>query len=99
MLRLDLPFTDGALLLQPRFAESSVALQILAALVGLLPLLLVGWLYRTELRLARPMIARALLALRLSVVGLVIVLIGFQPVLARTITEAVPGRVVVALDR
>src|SRR5436305_4861114 len=99
MLRLGLPFTDDSLLLQPRFAESSPALQILAALVGLLPLLLVGWLYRTELRLVRPMVARTLLVLRLSVVGLVLVLVGFQPVLARTITETVPGRVVVALDR
>lgn len=99
MLRIDLPFSDGALLLQPRFAESSLALQILAALVGLLPLVLVGWLYRTELRLVRPMVARGLLVLRLSVVGLVLVLIGFQPVLGRTITETVPGRVVVALDR
>src|SRR5262249_20738466 len=42
---------------------------------------------------------RVLLVLRLSVVGLVLVLIAFQPVLARTITETVPGRVVVALDR
>lgn len=99
MLRIDLPFSDGTLLLQPRFAESSLALQVLAAVVGLLPLVLVGWLYRTELRLVRPMVARGLLVLRLSVVALVLVLIAFQPVLARTITETVPGRVVVALDR
>jgi hypothetical protein len=99
MLRIDLPFSDGALLLQPRFADSSVALQILAALTSLLPLLLIGWLYRTELRLVRPNVARGLLVLRLSVVGLIVVLIGFQPVLARTITDAVPGRVIVALDR
>src|SRR5262245_32790180 len=99
MLRIDLPFGDGALLLQPRFAESSLALQILAGVIGILPLVLVGWLYRTELRLVRPMVARGLLLLRLAVVGLILVLIGFQPVLARTISEAVPGRVVVALDR
>jgi hypothetical protein len=99
MLRIDLPFSDGALLLQPRFAESSLALQILAGLIGILPFVLIGWLYRTELRLVRLVVARALLVLRLSVVGLVLVLIGFQPVLARTITETVPGRVVVAVDR
>src|SRR5437660_5833004 len=99
MLRIDLPFSDAALLLQPRFAESSLALQILAAIVGLLPLVLVAWLYRTELRLVRPMVARGLVVLRLSVVGLVLVLIGFQPVFARTVTQTVPGRVVVAMDR
>jgi len=99
MLRIDLPFSDGALLFQPRFAESSLPLQILAAVVALVPLVLVGWLYRTELRLVRPTVARALFALRLAVVGLVVALIGFQPVFSRTKTETVPGRVVVALDR
>src|SRR5436190_19817888 len=99
MLRIDFPFSDAALLLQPRFAESSLGLQVLAAMVGLLPLVLVAWLYRTELRLVRPMVARGLLVLRLAVVGFVLVLIGFQPVFARTVTENVPGRVVVALGR
>src|SRR5262249_3114698 len=99
MLRIDLPFSDAALLLQPRLSESSLALQILAVVVGLMPIVLVGWLYRTELRLVRPMVARGLLVLRLSVVGLLLVLIGFQPVFARTVPETVPGRVVVALDR
>src|SRR5437763_14016105 len=98
MLHLDFPFTDGTLLLQPRFAGAPVALQILAILLGLAPLALVGWLYRTELRLVRPLAARTLLALRLLVVGAILALVGLQPVVARAVTEAVPGRVVVALD-
>src|SRR5205807_7969295 len=70
-----------------------------AGLIGLVPLVLVAWLYRTELRLVRPAVARGLLTLRLLVVSLILFLIGFQPVLARTVTGAVPGRIVVALDR
>src|SRR5437763_6182464 len=96
MLHLDFPFTDGTLLLQPRFAGAPVALQILAVLLGLAPLGLIGWLYRTELRLVRALAARTLLALRLLVVGGILALVGLQPVVERGVTGAGPGRGVVA---
>src|SRR5262249_44532273 len=98
MVRIDFPLTDCTLLLQPRFAESSLAIQILGTILGLVPLVFMVWLYRCELRLVRASIARCLLGLRVAVVALILFLIGFQPVIARTVTTRVPGRVLIALD-
>jgi hypothetical protein len=99
MLRLDLPYTDTALLLAPRFGDKPVAVQILFLLLCLAPVGLMAWLYRYELRLVRPVVARFLLALRLLVVLMLLFVVCFQPVAAHSLTETLPSRVLVALDR
>jgi hypothetical protein len=99
MYRFDLPFTDTFLLLHPRFSDRAAVVQIFLLAACLIPIGLVGWLYRYELRLVRPIVARILLVLRLLVVSMIIVVIVFQPVAAHSTSETLRGRVVVALDR
>src|SRR5207249_3018740 len=100
MLRFGLPLTDTSLQLHPRFGSLPAAVQVLLLLlVCSAPLALMGWLYRYELRLVRPAVARVLLGLRLLVVLLVVFVLGFQPVAGHVVTETVPGRVLIALDR
>src|SRR5581483_1326972 len=89
-----------SLLLSPRWGDMEPAAQVaLLALLGLVPVLLVLWLYRYELRLVRRSVAGLLLVLRLLVIVLLWCVVGMQPVLARSTTEELPGRVVVAVDR
>lgn len=100
MLRIPTPFPDTTLLLAPRWGELSAAAQIsLLALCCLVPFLLAILLYRFELRLVRRGAAAALLALRLAALGFLLLVFCFRPVLAHTVTEHLPGRVLVALDR
>src|SRR5262249_3650176 len=99
MLRLDLPLTDTSLLLHPRFGDHAAFVQVLLLAVCLLPVALVGWLYRYELRMVRPAVARILLGLRLLVVLMLVVVVAFQPVAARSACETLAGRVTVGLDR
>jgi hypothetical protein len=100
MLRLPIPFTDAALLLSPRLGHLHPALQwpVLLAVMAV-PVALVIWLYRSELRLVRPSSAAAFLGLRLLALLTLLFVIGLQPILSRTVTEVVPGRVLVAVDR
>jgi hypothetical protein len=100
MHRIALPGTDASLLLSPRWADLSTFWQ--ATLLGLIlgvPLILVVMLYRYELRLIKPGAAVFLLGLRLIVLLLILFLLGLQPIYARTHTEELPGRVLVAVDR
>ncbi len=100
MLRITLPFTDWSLLFSPRWGDLEQPAQIaLLAALGLVPVLLVLWLYRYELRLVRRSVAGVLLVLRLLVIALLWCVVGMQPVLARSTTEELPGRVVIAVDR
>jgi hypothetical protein len=99
MLRVPL-FDDWDLLLSPRWAGLAPAAQAaLLVLLGLAPVLLVLWLYRWELRLVPRLTALALLGLRLTAVVLLWLLVALQPVVARSTTEELPGRVLVAVDR
>ena len=99
MVRIPLPFTDTVLLLSPRWEEVRGPLQAaVVVLLGLSPLL-VFWLYRYELRLVRRSAASALLALRLILLFFLLFVVCFQPILARTRTEDLPGRVLIAVDR
>src|SRR5437773_2663176 len=99
MVRLPLPFpSGGTLLLSPRWAELSGFLQVGSWLLCLVPVLLVVWLYRSELRLVRRSVARSLLALRLVIVVGLLGLVCLQPMIAHTITEELPGRVLIAVD-
>lgn len=95
MLRIPLPSPDSALLFQPRFGDRP----LLLLLICLTPLALTVWLYRYELRLVRPNIARTLLGLRFLVVLLLVLVAAFQPVVAHSTSESLPGRVVIAVDR
>src|SRR5262245_13856472 len=100
MLRFDLPFTDTSWQIHPRFGHLPPALQTsLLLIVWLVPIGLMVWLYRYELRLVRSNPARLLLGLRLLTISLIVLVVGFQPVVSRVVAEAVPGRVLVALDR
>jgi hypothetical protein len=100
MVRIPLPFKDSSLLLIPRWGELGLAMQIaLLALMAVIPVLLVLWLYRSELRLVRPSAALGLLTLRLVVLVLLWCVLSLQPIVARTSTEELPGRVLVAVDR
>ncbi|HZT83366.1 MAG TPA: vWA domain-containing protein, partial [Gemmataceae bacterium] len=100
MFHLALPFTDLNLFLAPRWGEAPRPLDVLPWLVVcLVPLGLVLWLYRYELRLISRAAALVLLGLRLAVLFILLFLVCLQPALARTTREDVPQRVYVAVDR
>jgi len=100
MHRIPFPGTDASLLLSPRWGELSTFWQwTLLGLIVAVPLLLVVILYRYELRLIKPAAAVLLLGLRLVVLVLILFLLGLQPIYARTHTEELPGRVLVAVHR
>jgi hypothetical protein len=100
MFRIDLPFTEAHLLLTPRlggfsrFTQVGLLLLILAVL-----LYLIFRLYRYELRLVPRRFALILLALRLALVMALFVVTSMKPALARTVSETVPSKVLIALDR
>jgi hypothetical protein len=99
MFHFQIPFTETSLLLNPRFGDHALIVQIFLLLICLAPVGLVGWLYRYELRMVRPLMARVLLVLRLLVVSMLVVVLAFQPVAAHTTSENVASRVVVGWDR
>src|SRR5437588_770427 len=97
MHRISLPGTDASLLVSPRWGELPPLLQVMILVLAFaVPIALVVLLYRYELRLIKPGAAIGLLALRLVVVVLILFLLGLQPVYARTHTEELPGRVLIA---
>src|SRR5260370_30382939 len=100
MLRIPLTSPDTTLLLTPRWADYSGPWQTSLWLLGCaLPLALIIWLYRKELRLVRPLTALSLLGLRLLIILALLVILAFQPVVVRSQVEEVLGRVMVAIDR
>jgi hypothetical protein len=99
MFRFQLPFTDTSLLLHPRFGDRAAIVQLFLLFLCLAPVVLVGWLYRYELKMVRPAMARVLLGLRLLVVLMLIFVVAFQPVAAHSMSETIRGRVIVGLDR
>lgn len=99
MFRFDLPFTDVTLSLQPRFGDRSAIVQVLLLAVCLLPVVLVGLLYRYELQLVRRSLARLFLGLRMLIVFMLAFVIAFRPVVGHSASEEIQGRVVVAIDR
>jgi hypothetical protein len=100
MFRIPLPSPDTTLHLSPRWGDMSHLTQAgMWLLVCLVPLALVAWLYRYELRLVRPAIALGLLLMRLVVIVLLLFVICLQPVVVSASTEELPGRVLVTVDR
>jgi hypothetical protein len=99
MYRIRLPF-DSSLLLAPPWSGLPPIVQVgLLILLGLVPLLLIVALYRYELKLVPPLVALVLLALRSSVLILIVFIVGFQPIYARDVTTNLPGRILVVVDR
>jgi hypothetical protein len=99
MIRIPLQ-EDNAIFLIPRWAELGTPAQIaLLAILLLAPIILVVCLYRTELRLVPLKTATFLLSLRLILVLLLAVVIGFQPVAAHFSTHCEKSLVLVAVDR
>jgi hypothetical protein len=100
MYRIVLPLTDYRLLLAPRWGELPAGVQaILTATVCLVPIALLVALYRYELRLVRRGVAVGLLTLRLGVLAYLLFILCWQPILAWTPVEALPSRVLIAVDR
>jgi hypothetical protein len=100
MFRIPLPFHDAALLLIPRWGELAPPAQIgLHLLIVLVPLALVLFLYRYELRLVSRVTAAALLGFRVLSLALVLFLVLLQPVESSEVRTPLPGRVLVAVDR
>jgi hypothetical protein len=98
--RLTLPYDLGDLLLTPQWPGLPPVVRFgLIAIVCIVPLALVLWLYRWELRLVSRITALGLLGLRLVVLLLLLSLVCLQPVHARDKTFGQPGRVLVVVDR
>jgi hypothetical protein len=98
---LQIPLWDGScLILSPRWAGLEQPWQIgLLTVLGIGPVCLVLWLYRSELRLVHRGTALGLLGLRLLLLMLLWLLIGMQPVIAHDTVQELPGRVLIAVDR
>src|SRR5262249_14315654 len=99
MIRIPLPFTDTVLLLTHRWDELRGPLPAILVVALALAPLLVLWLYRYELRLVRRSAALTLLTLRLVLLLVLFFIVCFQPIVARSVTEELPGRVLIAVDR
>ncbi len=100
MFSWKLPFNLGDILLTPQWTGLSPVLQtVLLALLFMLPLVLILWLYRYEMQLVARRTAIGLLCLRALVLALLLILVGLQPIYGRTHTEELPGSVLVAVDR
>ncbi len=92
MFRVPLLSEETFLLLVPRFNPVALALLLL------LPLALLGWLYRYELQLLSRFGAACLLLLRLTVLLLLWLVAGLQPSVARYHVRELPSRVLIAVD-
>src|SRR5262249_12355503 len=99
MIRIPWFGPDDYLLLTPRWEDLGPAAQgVLLALVYLVPLALVLWLYRYEMRLVPRGRAFALLLLRLLVLLVPVTLVSLRPRLTHETHQELPGRVMVAVD-
>ena len=98
--RLSLPFDFGEVLLTPQWPGLNPVLRFgLIAIVCIVPIVLILWLYRWELRVVPRITALGLLGLRMLVLVLLLTLVCLQPVLAHDKTFALPGRVLLVVDR
>ena len=99
MVKLRIASDDTFLILAPRGADLGLAWQIgLLALLLLVPLTLIVWLYRYELHLVPRWHAAGLLLLRLTVLLVLWLAIGLQPHLVEVQVLESPSRVRVAVD-
>src|SRR5688500_15348435 len=68
------------------------------ALLCLVPLGLILWLYRYEMQLVTRRTAISLLLLRTLVIGLILFLVCAQPIFVHTDREKLPSRILIAVD-
>jgi hypothetical protein len=100
MYRIPLFDPETHLLLSPRWLDIADPVQAgLWIATCLLPICLVIWLYRSELRLIRRPVAFGLLLCRLAVLWLLLFVVSFEPIIARSGTEHLPSQVFIAVDR
>src|SRR5262245_56159352 len=100
MFRIDFPFTEAHLILTPRLGGISRYTQVaILTLILAVLLFLIFRLYRHELKLIPRRFAILLLALRLALVMALFGVTSMKPALARTISETVPSKVLIAVDR
>jgi hypothetical protein len=96
---IPLPFTDAGLHLDLPFGFLPPFLRVLAVLLLLVCCVaVVVRLYRLELTRVTSLTARCLLGLRVAAVAAVFLVLATRPVAVRTVSEPVPGRVIVAVD-
>lgn len=100
MFRIDFPLTDAYLLLTPRLGGMSRYAQVglLSLILGVILFLIVR-LYRHELKLIPRGYALLLLCLRLCLVVSLFFVITMKPAVGRTISETVPSKLLVGIDR
>ncbi len=100
MFSIPLPWPESSLLLHPQWSGLPALLRVvLLCGVVAVPLVLLVWLYRFELRLVPRMTALGLLGLRLAVLVLVLFVVCLQPIFARDRLTELPGRILIAVDR
>lgn len=100
MYRYDLPWPDQSLVLELPFGGLGATWQAVAlgACMGV-PLLLILWLLRNELRLVSRRTALVLLGLRIALLTVILGLVCLQPRVVAESRREEPGRVVVLVDR
>lgn len=99
MRTVPLPFTDATLEFGLPFPGLHLAIRLGALSLALLVILfLIFMLYRRELHLVSKRVLYLLLALRIGLVASLFLLLTMNPVLAHTVREQVPGRVLIAID-
>lgn len=98
MNSLTIPYTGMTVELSPRWG-SSLPAAFPWLVLAIIPLLLVLWLYRTELTLVSLGVARSLLALRITVIVLLLTLVCLQPQLLPAFQPKAPDRVLLLIDR
>src|SRR5262245_49344239 len=100
MFTIPLPLPDSSLVMAPPWSHMPAVLQgLILALVCVVPLALILWLYRYELKLVSGGTALLLLGLRLVALAVLLLLVCLQPIYARERTINLPGRVLVVVDR
>ncbi|MGL4423049.1 MAG: hypothetical protein ACRCZF_20465, partial [Gemmataceae bacterium] len=100
MTPIPIPSTDATLRLTLPFAGYAPATRAILILVLFFAFLLaILLLYRAEMRLIARRFAILLLGLRSVLVASVFLLLGLDPIIARSQQEDVPGRVLIAVDR
>jgi hypothetical protein len=100
MFPISLPWPDSQLLLTLPFAGLPLWVRgLILFFLVVIPIALVLFLYRYELRLVSHLTASFLLTLRLLVLALLLGLLGLQPVYAADQVRPLPGRVLIAVDR
>jgi hypothetical protein len=100
MFRINLPVSDGYLLLTPRLGGMSRYTQAILLIAFLVVILLLLWrIYRYELQFITRKAASGLLVLRCLVIGFIFCIVALKPTMRYVSTHVIPSRVLIAIDR